>query len=78
MKPGSGSKSRTTPALLFVTAGGARSDVLVNGRLVGKTPFMGNINCEKDKDVTIEILPPKGGKPQRHVVACSAEIRVQQ
>jgi hypothetical protein len=45
---------------LGVSAGPPRSDVYVNGRKVGQTPFLGDTSCRAGQTIRIEIMPPKG------------------
>jgi hypothetical protein len=45
---------------LGVSAGPPRSDVYVNGRKVGQTPFLGDTSCKTGQAIRIEIVPAKG------------------
>ena len=45
---------------LGVSAGPPRSDVYVNGRKVGQTPFLGDTSCRTGQSIRIEIVPQKG------------------
>jgi hypothetical protein len=45
---------------LGVSAGPPRSDVYVNGRRVGQTPFLGDTSCKTGQAIKVEIVPPKG------------------
>jgi hypothetical protein len=45
---------------LSVSAAEARSDVYVNGRLVGQTPFLGDTSCKEGMPVRIEVVPLHG------------------
>jgi hypothetical protein len=45
---------------LGISYGPPRSDVYVNGRHVGQTPFLGDTSCKTGNSLKIEILPPKG------------------
>jgi hypothetical protein len=45
---------------LGVSAGPPRSDVYVNGRKVGQTPFLGDTSCKTGQSIRIEIVPAKG------------------
>ncbi len=60
------------PRHLLVDLGPARSDVYLNGRLVGKTPYGGQHVCAEGEEVVIEVLPPKGA-PLRRTASCSGE-----
>jgi hypothetical protein len=42
---------------LAVSAGPARSLVVVNGQRVGKSPFLGDLSCKRGHDVRIDIVP---------------------
>jgi hypothetical protein len=53
----SGQPRRVT---LGVSAGPPRSDIYVNGRKVGQTPFLGDTSCKTGQTIRIEIMPPKG------------------
>jgi len=54
---------------LSVQAGPARSELRVDGLLVGRTPYVGQIGCEGGKTVKIDLLPPKG-MPKHYEVPC--------
>jgi hypothetical protein len=45
---------------LGVSAGPPRSDVYVNGRKVGQTPFLGDTSCKTGQAIRIEIMPARG------------------
>ena len=61
---------------LSVQAGPARSELRVNGALVGQTPFLGEISCEQGKTVKLDVLPPKG-VPKRYEIPClGGEMRL--
>jgi len=45
---------------LGVSAGPPRSDVYINGRKVGQTPFLGDTSCKTGQSIRIEIMPPRG------------------
>lgn len=45
---------------LGVSAGPPRSDVYVNGRNVGQTPFLGDTSCKTGQAIRIEIVPKHG------------------
>jgi hypothetical protein len=54
---------------LSVQAGKARSELRVDGLLVGRTPYVGQIGCERGKTVNIDLLPAKG-MPKHYEVPC--------
>ncbi len=54
---------------LSVQAGPARSEVRVDGLLVGHAPYVGQIGCERGKTVKIDLLPPKG-MPRHYQIPC--------
>lgn len=45
---------------LAITAGPPRSEVYVNGRHVGDSPFFGDISCKSGQPLKVEIVPRKG------------------
>ncbi len=54
---------------LSVQAGPPRSELRVDGLLVGRTPYVGQIGCERGKTVNLDLLPPKG-MPKHYEVPC--------
>jgi hypothetical protein len=70
-----GSSSTTAPprnfvkSYLSVQVGQARSELRVDGLLVGRTPYVGQIGCERGTTVKIDLLPPKG-MPKHYEVPC--------
>jgi len=54
---------------LSVNAGPARSELRVNGALVGRTPFLGQISCERGQTVRLDVLPPQG-LPNHYEIPC--------
>ena len=56
---------------LSVQVGPPRSELRVNGRVVGKTPFVGQIGCERGQTVKLDILPPQG-MPKQYEIPCLA------
>jgi hypothetical protein len=42
---------------LGVTYGPPRSEVYVNGRVVGRTPFLGDMACKRGSTIHIQIVP---------------------
>jgi hypothetical protein len=45
---------------LGVSAGPSRSEIFVNGRLLGNTPFVGDTSCKTGMPLRIELVPPSG------------------
>jgi hypothetical protein len=45
---------------LGISAGPERSEIYVNGRLLGHTPFVGDISCKTGMPLRIELVPPAG------------------
>lgn len=56
-------------SFLSVQVGPTRSELRVNGALVGQTPFLGQISCEQGQTVKLDVLPPKG-VPKRYEIPC--------
>ena len=56
----SGPPGHPRSVTLGVSAGPPRSDVYVNGRKVGQTPFLGDTSCKTGQQIRIEIVPQKG------------------
>lgn len=64
------------PSLVFVDSRAeARATVLINGREVGKSPYMGQIRCETSQPVVVELEYPDGTRVTKNA-PCSDEIRV--
>jgi hypothetical protein len=64
-----------TPVLLFVSTEGPRQDVLVNGAVLGQSPYMGQIYCERGSSVRVTLRAP-GGQERLFTRPCTPEIRV--
>jgi hypothetical protein len=62
-------------ALIFVLTDGPRRDVLLDGSLVGESPYMGQTHCERGSQVTIT-LRSKEGVEKQFKRSCSSEIRI--
>ena len=45
---------------LGISAGPGRSEIYVNGRLLGNTPFVGDTSCKTGLPLRIELVPPSG------------------
>jgi hypothetical protein len=45
---------------LGVNYGAPRSEVYVNGSLVGQTPFLGDTSCKSGQSIRIEVVQPTG------------------
>ena len=45
---------------LGISAGPNRSEIYVNGRLLGHTPFVGDTSCKTGLPLRIELVPPAG------------------
>lgn len=63
-------------ALLSVKHGTQRSEVYVNGELVGSTPFAGDLSCRQGEPVNIEIVPRRGPAIVRTPICHSGAIEV--
>lgn len=62
---------RPLSVLLSVDYGSPRSDVYVNGRKVGQTPFVGDTSCKSGQPLKIEIVPARG-VPLRYERICQS------
>ncbi len=61
---------------LSVQVGAARSELRVGGVVVGRTPYVGQITCQRGKTVKIDLLPPKG-MPKSYELPClDGEMRL--
>lgn len=67
----------TPPSLIFVDTptGKSRATVFIDGREAGRSPYMGQVRCDPDTPVVVELLFPDGART-RHSTVCSSEIRV--
>jgi hypothetical protein len=63
-------------ALLSVKHGVQRSEVYVNGELVGNTPYAGDLNCKRGEPVTVEIVPRRGPAIVRSPICRAGTIEV--
>jgi hypothetical protein len=71
-KPGEGPAGGAGQPLsiaLGITAGPPRSEVYVNGRLVGHTPFLGDTSCKSGLPLRVDVVPEKG-VPLSYVREC--------
>jgi len=59
---------------IFVDFGPPRSQVYIAGKLVGQTPFGGQISCVEGKAVEVAVLPPQGA-PITRIYECLAGPR---
>lgn len=66
----------TTLRRLLVDVGAERSDVYVNGRNVGRVPYVGQITCNEGSKVTIQVLPPSGAPLTREATCRGTTILV--
>jgi hypothetical protein len=61
---------------LSIQVGAPRSELRVDGLLVGRTPYVGQIGCERGRTVKIDLLPPKG-MPKHYEIPCiDGEMRL--
>lgn len=63
-------------ALLVVTAGAPRSEILVNGVHTGNSPYVGDIACRRDDRVKIDVVPPKGVPLRFERICVDGTLRV--
>jgi hypothetical protein len=45
---------------ILVDVGPPRSDVFVDGRRVGQTPFLGQVRCRPGREISIHVVPERG------------------
>lgn len=64
---------------VLVSGSEERSDVRVNGKWVGHSPFLGEVTCKVGQTITVDVLPP-GKVPRHYVRECvsGAQIRITQ
>jgi hypothetical protein len=53
-----------------------RSEVYVNGEMVGNTPYAGDLTCKSGEPVKIEIVPRKGAVIERSPICRGKRIEV--
>lgn len=61
---------------LFVDLGSPRSEVYVNGRRLGETPFVGQWSCADGESVRIQVVPPRGMPLERKLVCGGVVMNV--
>ncbi len=73
---GKGGKKKPGRAMasLIVNVGPERSEVFVNGVPVGRTPYLGDLQCARGNKVKVDILPPNKGKPLTRTVECRSGV----
>ncbi|HEX4336796.1 MAG TPA: hypothetical protein VH062_12845 [Polyangiaceae bacterium] len=67
VRPRAGSSTEGPPVAgrprsiqLGISEGPGRSDIYVNGRLLGQTPFVGDTSCKTGLPLRIELVPTSG------------------
>lgn len=78
-----GGPSRVAPGAslripLVVTAGPERSTVIVNGAVVGQSPYLGEVSCKSGETVTVELVPERGLPLVRHRRCSPGTLRIAQ
>jgi hypothetical protein len=63
------------PVLLFVVTDGPRRDVIMNGSVLGQSPYMGQIYCDRGSTVRVTLRTKEGTETQFER-ACVPEIRI--
>jgi hypothetical protein len=63
------------PVLLFVVTEGPRRDVILNGSVLGQSPYMGQIYCDKGSTVRVTLRTKEGTETQFER-PCVPEIRI--
>lgn len=62
--------------VISVTHGNQRSEVYVNGELMGNTPYAGDVSCKRGELVSVEIAPRNGPPIVREVMCQSGPMEV--
>jgi hypothetical protein len=64
--------------MLSVSAGAPRSEVYVNGALLGLSPFLGDFTCKRGEKLKVEIVP-KANRPllERRAVCEGKTLRIE-
>lgn len=55
--PGKGKIVRVTA---MITLPPDQSEIFIDGARIGRTPYMGDVECEAGKRVRVKLVPPKG------------------
>ena len=61
---------------VIVNMRGSRSEVFINGRRKGNTPFLGSVRCHTGESVKIEVVPALGELIVRHAKCRQGTVRV--
>ena len=69
-------KPGRSTATLIITVGPERAEVFVNGVPVGRTPYVGDLQCARGNIVRVAVLPPKGTPIEREAVCRSGTITI--
>jgi len=48
------------PRQILIDLGPARSEVYVDGRRVGQTPFLGQVKCRPGREISVQVIPERG------------------
>jgi len=49
-----------SPRQILIDIGPPRSEVFVDRRRVGQTPFVGQVRCTPGREITIQVIPERG------------------
>ena len=63
---------------LSIQVGAPRSELRVDGVLVGRTPYVGQISCQLGRTVKIDLLPPKGMPKEYRIPCLPGEMRLRE
>lgn len=58
--PATASLAGAVPRQLLIDLGPPRSEVFVDGRPVGRTPFVGQVRCSPGREIRIQVVPARG------------------
>jgi hypothetical protein len=48
------------PRQILIDLGPPRSEVFVDGRRVGQTPFLGQVRCRPGREIQVQVIPERG------------------
>lgn len=73
---GAEEESSSLRLTLSVLAGSERSEVFVNGRRLGASPYLGDYTCKRGESLRFEVVPKNGPLIVRHAVCQGTAVRI--